>query len=101
MLKRIVLLVTVGAIIAAMVAASTWSVSSAQDSAQIGVCAPWSKDWDISGGWWYFSWYRWCYDPSISDPSFEGSWYREQGSWEWSDQVNLCPESGVCKMSTG
>lgn len=99
-MKRIVLLAMVGALIAAMLAASALSVR-AQDTGQTAVCAPWSKEWDISEGWWYFDWYRWCYDPSISDPSIEGNWYREWGSWEWSDQVNLCPESGTCRVNVG
>jgi Ni/Co efflux regulator RcnB len=99
-LKRIVLLVVVGVVVAAMMAASALSVG-AQDTGQSAICAPWSKEWDVSKGWWYFGWYRWCYDPSTSDPNFEESWYIEMGTWEWGDQVNLCPESGTCKMSTG
>ena len=101
--KRIVLLATVGTLIAAMMAASALSVSSAQeDAGQTSIiCAPWSKEWDISKGWWYFTWYRWCYDSSISDPSIEANWYQEWGDWEWGDQVNLCPESGSCQVSVG
>ncbi len=98
-MKRIVLLVTIGAVIAAMMAASALSVGAQEDTASAAVCAPWSKEWDIAEGWWYFDWYRWCYDPSISDPSIEGSWYREWGNWEWSDQANLCPESGTCTVT--
>lgn len=60
-MKRIVLLVTMGVVIAAMVAASALSASAQQDataSGQAGYCAPWSKEWNVSGGWWYFDWYR-------------------------------------------
>ncbi len=100
-MKRFVLLVVVGAVIAAMMAASSLAVSAQEDTGQTAVCAPWSKEWDISKGWWYFTWYRWCYDSSISDPSIEANWYQEWGDWEWGDQVNLCPESGFCGVSTG
>ncbi len=57
-MKRIVLLATVGALLAAMVAVSALSVN-AQDTDQEAICAPWSQEWDISQGWWYFQWYRW------------------------------------------
>ncbi len=56
-MKRIVLLATVGALLAAMVAVSALSVN-AQDTDQEAICAPWSQAWDISQGWWYFQWYR-------------------------------------------
>jgi hypothetical protein len=99
-LKHIILLVMLGAVIAAMTAVSSLSVGAQEESTgQTGICAPWSKEWDLSKGWWYFTWYRWCYDPSTSDPSVEGSWYRELGDWEWGDQANLCPESGTCTVS--
>jgi hypothetical protein len=65
-----------------MVALSALSVN-AQDTGQEAICAPWSQEWDISQGWWYFQWYRWCYDPLTSDPSVEENWYREWGVWEW------------------
>ena len=97
-MKRIILLATVGALIAAMMAVSALSVN-AQDTDQQAICAPWSQEWDISQGWWYFQWYRWCYDPLTSDPSVEENWYREWGVWEWGYQVNLCPESGNCRVN--
>ena len=102
-MKRIILLVTVGVVVAAMLAANSLSVSSAQEGAtgQAHICAPWSKAWDLSEGQWYFSWYRWCYDPALYDPYYESSWYTEQGSWEWGDKANLCPEAGTCTMSPG
>jgi hypothetical protein len=103
-LKRIIVLAAVVAIAAAMLAASSvLSIGSAQDGAagQAHVCAPWSKAWDLSEGQWYFSWYRWCYDPALYDPYYESSWYTEQGSWEWGEKANLCPESGTCTMSPG
>ena len=101
-MKRIVSLAVLVAIVAAMLAASSLSVGNAQESAgQAHICAPWSKAWDLSDGQWYFSWYRWCYDPALYDPYYESSWYTEQGSWEWGDKANLCPESGTCTMSPG
>jgi hypothetical protein len=107
-LKRIVLLVTVLVLIAAMLATATLSVSAQDSSGQYdsatgetAICAPWSKAWDISQGSWYYQWYRWCYDPSTSDPSDESSWYQEASAWDWGDKVNLCPESGSCTMTTG
>jgi hypothetical protein len=99
--KRIGLWAMVGAVMAAMMAAEALSSVSAQDTQHAAICAPWSKEWDVSKGWWYFDWYRWCYDPSTSDPSVVDSWYREWGDSEWGNQVNLCPESGVCKVSAG
>jgi hypothetical protein len=102
-MKRIILLVTVGVVVAAMLAANSLSVGSAQEytEQQAHICAPWSKAWDLSEGQWYFSWYRWCYDPALYDPYYESSWYTEQGSWEWGDKANLCPEAGTCTMSPG
>jgi hypothetical protein len=101
--KRMILLVTVGVVVAAMLAANSLSVGSAQEgvTGQAHICAPWSKAWDLSEGQWYFSWYRWCYDPALYDPYYESSWYTEQGSWEWGEKANLCPEAGTCTMSPG
>src|SRR5918992_4026915 len=83
-MKRIVLLATVGVVVAAMLAASGLSVGNAQESVgQTDICAPWSKTWDLSEGQWYFTWYRWCYDPWVSDPWVEENWYIEEGDWEW------------------
>ena len=101
-MKRIVLLATVGVVVAAMLAASGLSVGNAQESVgQTDICAPWSKTWDLSEGQWYFTWYRWCYDPWVSDPWVEENWYIEEGDWEWGEQANFCPESGSCTMSPG
>jgi hypothetical protein len=100
--KRIVLLATVGVVVAAMLAVSGLSVGSAQESVeQTDICAPWSKSWDLSEGQWYFVWYRWCYDPLVSDPWVEENWYIEESNWEWGEQANFCPESGSCTMSPG
>ena len=99
-MKRIVLLATVVAIAAAMLAASSLS-AGAQSTGQTAICAPWSKAWDISEGQWYYTWYRWCYDPATSDPSVEENWYIEGGDWEWGEQANFCPESGTCTVSPG
>jgi len=106
-LKRIVLLATVVAVTAAMLAVS--SLSTAQvygqyDTAtgQTGViCAPWSQSWSISEGQWYGRWYRWCVDTSLYDAWAESSWYIEWGDPVWGEQVNLCPESGQCTISPG
>ncbi len=65
------------------------------------ICAPWSKEWDVSEGQWISDWYRWCVDSSVYDPAIESSWYREWGSREYGGQVNLCPESGRCTVSPG
>ncbi len=65
------------------------------------ICAPWSKEWDVSEGQWISDWYRWCVDSSVYDPAVESSWYREWGSREYGGQVNLCPESGRCTVSPG
>ena len=101
-MKRIILLATVGVVVAAMLVTSSLSVGSAQEGTNpAAVCAPWSKAWDLPEGYWYYSWYRWCYDPVTSDPSLEESWYIEEGNWEWADQVNFCPESGSCTVSPG
>ncbi len=99
-MKRIVLLITVVAVTAAILAASSLS-AGAQTTGQAAVCAPWSKAWDISKGQWYFEWYRWCYDPLLYDPYYESSWYMEQGNWEWGETANMCPESGTCTVSPG
>ena len=65
------------------------------------ICAPWSKEWDVSEGQWVSDWYRWCVDSSVYNPMVESSWYREWGNREYGGQVNLCPESGRCTVSPG
>jgi hypothetical protein len=100
-LKRIILLVTVGAVVAVMMVASFLAEGSAQEATgQTEICAPWSRAWDVSNGDWYYQWYRWCYDPSISDPTYESSWYTENGDWQFWDKANMCPDSGTCTMTT-
>ena len=102
-MRRIFLLAALVAVVTAMFAASIVSVGSAQEdtSGQADICAPWSKLWDLSDGKWYFTWYRWCYNPELYDPYDESSWYMEEGSWDWGEQANLCPESGTCTVSPG
>lgn len=101
-MKRIILLVTVGAVVAALMLASSLAVGSAQDATgQTAICSPWSKAWDISKGDWYYQWYRWCYDSSTYDPANESSWYTENGAWQFYDKANLCPGSGTCTVTTG
>jgi hypothetical protein len=79
--------------------ATTQSAAPATESAII--CAPWSKSWDISDGRWVYTWYRWCVDTSLYDPSVESSWYIEWGDKVKGEQANLCPESGRCTVSGG
>ena len=122
-MKHTILLATVVAITAAMLAVS--SLSSAQVEGQYTsgaqyvpaqyapttttpaavqttlICAPWAKEWDISQGQWQYDRYRWCVDTSLYDPSVESSWYREWGEKGQGDQVNLCPESGTCTVNPG
>ncbi len=115
-MKRISLSATMVAITVAMLALS--SLSSAQEDGQYAsgdqyapiptitvqtsiICAPWSKEWDISQGQWHYDWYRWCVDTSVYDPLQESSWYIEWGAREQGEQVNLCPESGRCTVSPG
>jgi hypothetical protein len=74
--RRIFLLAALVAVVTAMFAASIVSVGSAQED-------------------------RWCYNPELYDPYDESSWYMEEGSWEWGEQANLCPESGTCTVSPG
>ncbi len=130
-MKRIILLVAVVAVTAAMLAASSLSGAQegvpsatgaqypveAQPSAtdlqypaeveypaatvQTYLCAPWSKEWSLSDGQWVYDWYRWCVDTSLYDPAVESSWEREWGAREVYGQANLCPEKGTCTMSPG
>ena len=100
-MKRIVLLGTLVAVTVVVLAASSLSVNAQVTGQVVDVCAPWSKAWDLSQGRWYFEWYRWCYDPVLSNPSLESNWYMERGTWEWGETANLCPESGTCTVSPG
>jgi hypothetical protein len=118
-LKHFFLLATVVALIASMLAVSSLAVT-AQGNGQYAsdgqyapataqpttaqttiVCAPWSKSWDISNGRWVYTWYRWCVDTSLYDPSVESSWYIEWGDKVKGEKANLCPESGKCTVSGG
>jgi hypothetical protein len=78
---------------------STTDPATEQPATTTIICAPWSKEWDVSEGQWISDWYRWCVDSSVYDPAVESSWYREWGSREYGGQVNLCPESGRCTVS--
>jgi len=122
---RIIMLTTLVAVTAAMLLASSLAVLAQEDeqyaSQEDGqyateeqsdptteqpatttiICAPWSKEWDVSEGQWVSDWYRWCVDSSVYDPAVESSWYKEWGSREYGGQVNLCPESGRCTVSPG
>jgi hypothetical protein len=120
-LKRIILSATVVALTAAMIAVSSLASSAQEEGGQYAsdgqyapgdqyaapaaqstvICAPWSKSWDISKGRWVYTWYRWCVDTSLYDPSVESSWYIEWGDTVRGEQANLCPESGSCTVSGG
>ncbi len=114
-MKRIILSATLVALIASMLAISSLAVSAQDYSVQYEeyapattaaapspiICAPWSKSWDISNGRWVYTWYRWCVDTSLYDPSVESSWYIEWGNKVKGEQANLCPESGRCTVSGG
>jgi len=48
------------------------------------VCLPdWLQDWYIwedprgAEDWWYFYWYKWCYDPTKEE------WFEVWDDWEW------------------
>src|SRR5215210_2050459 len=107
-LKRIILSVSLVATIAAMIGVNTLSVT-AQDYGQSDpttaaapsgeICAPWSKAYDLQKGQWVYQWYRWCVDPSSSDPSLESSWHMQEGETVQEEQANLCPEKGTCTLS--
>jgi len=107
-LKRIILSATLVATIAAMIGVNTLSVT-AQDYGQSDpttaaapsgeICAPWSKAYDLQKGQWVYQWYRWCVDPSSSDPSVESSWHMQEGDTVQEEQANLCPEKGTCTLS--
>ena len=107
-LKRIILSATLVATIAAMIGVNTLSVT-AQDYGQSDpttaaapsgeICAPWSKAYTLENGMWVYQWYRWCVDPSSSDPSLESSWHMQEGDTVQEEQANLCPEKGTCTLS--
>ncbi len=77
-MRRIILLATVAAVMAAMMMVSALSVSSQTMPGEDVHCGPWVQDWNISEGWWYFWWLRHCHNPSI-----EGGWHIEWDGWEW------------------
>ena len=41
-------------------------------------CQPWTWDWFWSypANWWYWQYYRWCYDPWYG-------WFLNWGPWGW------------------
>jgi hypothetical protein len=81
--------------------AATEPAATEQPATTGVICAPWSKEMTISQGQWVYDWYRWCVDTSAYDPALESSWFKEQGTREYGEQVNLCPESGTCTVSPG
>ena len=76
-MRRIILLTTVIAVMAATMVVSALSVS-AQSSPGDVHCGPWVRDWNISEGWWYFWWLRHCHNPST-----EAQWEIQWDGWEW------------------
>jgi hypothetical protein len=89
MVRRLVLALTVVAVMAgAVIAAPSAQIGGAPvlgptvAEAQPGApdfCAPWERAWYVSsGGWWYFWWWRWCHNPSI-----QGGWYVDWAGWDW------------------
>jgi hypothetical protein len=81
-------------VMVAAIAASSLSVSAQTDeqanpAGQSASCGPWEKYWETSEGWWYFWWYRSCYDP-------QGGWYTEWDGWEWAYPIDSCPEPDIC-----
>jgi hypothetical protein len=94
-LKRIVLWITVTLVVTAMMAMNALLVN-AQVPEQTVSCDPWEKAWDTSEGWWYFQWYRWCYD----DPG-QGGWYIDWDGWEWWGPVNQSGDGVVDGSANG
>ena len=44
-------------------------------------CGPWQRAWYVSrGGYWYFFWWRWCYNPSLG-PQY--AYYIDWAGWNW------------------
>src|SRR5215216_4422286 len=92
-----------------MIAVNTLSVTAQTEDVQSApttaaapsgeICAPWSKAYTLENGMWVYQWYRWCVDPSSSDPSVESSWHMQEGDTVQEEQANLCPEKGTCTLS--
>jgi hypothetical protein len=109
-LRRIMLVFTMIALVAAMVTVSALSGTAQESGDQYDedqyrskadppgeddsppvpepdpepVCLPdWLQDWYIwedpqdVEDWWYFYWYKWCYDPA------EEEWFVIWDGWEW------------------
>ena len=77
-MRRMILVVVVVAIMAAMLVGSGLS-ASAQMPGETVSCSPWQQEWHQNdNGWWWYWWYRWCYNPSI-----QGAWYQDWDGWEW------------------
>lgn len=89
MLRRLVVVLMVAAVMAAMgLVAPTVAMrptlavppasAVAQEPGQPH-CAPWQIAWYVSEGLWWYGWsWRWCYNPSLQDP-----WYVDWASWAW------------------
>jgi hypothetical protein len=75
--RRVILLAMVAAVMAAMIMVGALSVN-AQVPGQTEHCESWQTEWGISEGWWWYQYYRWCYNPSI-----EGGWYIDWDGWGW------------------
>jgi hypothetical protein len=79
-MRRISSLVTVSVFAALMV--MLWSIPAFARSEPVvrhpPTCYSWTWDWFWSPGahWWYWQYYRWCYEPI-------GGWFLNWGMWGW------------------
>lgn len=80
-MRRIGLLVT--SIVAAALMVAFWSATAFATSEPVPrpappYCEPWTWDWFWSPGahWWYWQYWRWCYEPMHG-------WFVNWGMWGW------------------
>lgn len=79
MVRRLIVALTVVAIMVATMAGGALSAGAQTPGATVS-CAPWEKAWYVSQSeWWYYWWWwRWCYNPSL-----EQAWYVDWAGWGW------------------
>ena len=59
----------------------TVTQSSGQQIVGQPTCGPWHFSWYVSRGrYWYFWWWRWCYNPSLPPAN---QWYIDRAGWGW------------------
>ena len=86
MVRRLLVVLTVVAIMAATLAGGALS-AGAQVPGQVQYCAPWQLAWYVSESGWWYSWnWRWCYNPSIL-----GGWFVDWAGWQWDGYAGLRP----------